>query len=55
MTNDDKEIAQFVGALKKRALTWYMNFTKNQARSKDDIKSNFLSFLKMEDVTHLAM
>ena len=29
VTNHDKKIAQFVGALRKRALTWYMNFTEN--------------------------
>ena len=29
VTDDDKKIAPFVGALKKRALTWYMNFTEN--------------------------
>ena len=39
VTNDDKKIAQFAGALRKRALTWYMNFTENQARSKDKLLS----------------
>lgn len=54
VTDDDKKIAQFATALRKRELTWYMNFIENQAISKDKIKSNFLSFFKMEDVTHLA-
>ena len=54
ITDDDKKIAQFVGALRKRALTWYMNFTKTQERSKDEIKTNFLAFFKIEDVAHLA-
>ena len=54
VTDDDKNIAQFVGALRKRALTWYMNFTENQTNSKDDIKVNFLAFFKTEDVAHLA-
>ena len=54
VTGDDKKIAQFTGALKKRALTWYMNFTENQAKAKDEIKKNFLAFFKTEDVTHLA-
>jgi hypothetical protein len=31
-----------------------MNFTKNQARTKDEIKTNFLAFFKTEDVAHLA-
>ena len=54
VTDDDKKIAQFVGALRKRALTWYMNFTENQVKSKDDIKANFLAFFKIEDIVHLA-
>jgi hypothetical protein len=54
VTDKDKKIAQFASALRKRALTWYMNFKENQGRSKDDIKSKFLAFFKMEDVAHLA-
>ena len=46
VTNDDKKIAQFVGALRKRDLTSYMNFTENQARTKYEIKINFLAFFK---------
>ena len=44
--DEDKQITQFVGALRKRVLTWYMNFTENQIRTKDEIKTNFLSFFK---------
>ena len=40
--------------MRKRALTWYMNFTENQTRSKADIKANFLAFFKTKDITHLA-
>lgn len=54
VNDGDKKIAQFVGALRKRALTWYMNFIENQAKSKDDIKSNFIAFFKTKEVTHLA-
>lgn len=54
VTGDNKKITQFAGALKKRALTWYMNFTENQARKVDEIKTNFLAFFKIEDVAHLA-
>ena len=54
VTNDDKKITQFVGAPRKRALTWYMNFTENQARSKDEIKTSFLVFFKTKDVAHLG-
>ena len=31
-----------------------MNFTENQARTKDKIKTNILAFFKTEDVAHLA-
>ena len=54
MTDDDKKIAQFPSALRKRAFTWYMNFTKNKARTKDETKTNYLAFFKIEDVAHLA-
>ena len=52
--DEDKQIAPFSSALRKRALTWYMNFTENQIRTKDRINSNFLVFLKKEDIAHLA-
>ena len=54
ITDEDKQIAQFVGALRKRALTWYMNFIESQNRSKAKIKASFLAFFKTEDVAHLA-
>ena len=31
-----------------------MNFTENQSRTKDEIKTNFLSFCNTEDVAHLT-
>ena len=31
-----------------------MNFTKNQARTKDEIKKKIIAFFKTEDVPHLA-
>ena len=52
--DEDKQITQFAGALRKRALTWYMNFTENRIRTKAKIKANFLAFFKIEDVAHLA-
>ena len=52
--DDNKKITQFVGALRKGSLTRYMNFTENQARSKDEIKMNFVAFFKIEDVAHLV-
>ena len=54
VTDEDKQIAQFTGALRKRALTWYMNFTESQNRSKAEIIASFLVLFKMEDVAHLA-
>ena len=53
VTNEDKQIAQFALTLRKRALTWYMNFTENQNISKAEIKANFLAFFKTEDIMHL--
>ena len=38
----------------EQALTWYMNFTENQTRSKNDIKQSFLTFFKTQDVKHLV-
>ena len=52
--DEEKQIAQFAGALRKRVLAWYMNFTESQNRSKAEMKANFLAFFKMEDVAHLA-
>ena len=40
--------------LRHRALTWFMNYTKKQTRSKEEIKDNFLTFFKIQDITHLA-
>jgi hypothetical protein len=47
-------MAQFGVALRARALTWFMNFTDNQTRMKNEIKQNFLSFFKTQDIIHLA-
>lgn len=55
VTEDDKEITQFAGALRKRALTWYMNFMDYQTISKFDIKENFLTFFKTKDVALLVV
>ena len=52
--DENRQITQFAGALRKRALTWYMNFIESQNRSKAEIKASFLVFFKMEDVAHLA-
>ena len=48
-------MAQFIGALRKRALTWYMTFTERTPQaSKAEIKAQFLSFFKTPDAKHLA-
>ena len=54
ITYEDKQISQFAGALRKRVLTWYMNFTESQNRAKAKIKASFLAFFKIEDVAHLV-
>ena len=47
-------MAQFIGALRKRELTWYMTFSKRKPRStKAEIKAQFLSFSKTPDPKHL--
>ena len=46
---------QFVGALRKRALTWYMTYIEITPRaSKVEITTQFLSFFKNPDAKHLA-
>ena len=48
-------MAQIAGALRKRALTWYMTFSERQPRvTKAEIKVQFLSFFKTPDAKHLA-
>ena len=47
--NEDRQMAQFVGALKKRALTWYMTFSERQPRAtKAEIKAQFYHFSKLQ-------
>lgn len=53
ITNEKKQITQFVRYLRKRALTWYMNFNENQSKSKNEIKQNFPTFFRTQDVKHL--
>ena len=55
MKDEDRQMAQFTGALRKRALTWYMNFSERQPRAtKAEIKAQFFSFFKTPDAKHLA-
>ena len=47
-------MAQFVSALRKRELTWYMNYIERTPQaSKVDIKEQLLSFFKRPDAKHL--
>ena len=47
---------QFVGALTKRELTWYMTFSERQPWATEaNIKEQFLSFFKTPDAKHLAV
>ena len=54
VTDEDKQIILFVGALRKRGLAWYINFTESQNISQAEIKENFLVSFKTEDIAHLA-
>ena len=52
---EERQMAQFIGDLQKRALTWYMTYIERTPQaSKADIKVEFLSFFKMPDAKHLA-
>ena len=37
ITNKNKQIAQFIGSLRKIYLTWYMNFNENQSKYKNNL------------------
>lgn len=52
--NEEKKIHQFVAGLRKRALTWFMNYTNNQVHTKGQIKNEFLAFFKTKEGSHLA-
>ena len=55
VTDEDRKMAQFTGALRKRELTWYMTFSERQPRTTNaEIKAQFLSFFKTLDAKHLA-
>jgi hypothetical protein len=54
ITYEYKQMEQFIRALRKRYLTYFMNFTKNPKTMKAKIKNNFLSFFKTQDIKHLA-
>ena len=48
-------MAQFTGALRKRALMWCMTFSKrNPQATKAEVKAQFLLFFKTPDAKHLA-
>ena len=52
---EERQMAQFIGALRKRALTWYMSYIERTPQaSKADIKTQFLSFFKTLDAKHLV-
>ena len=55
MTDEERQMAQFAGVLRKRALTWFMTFTERTPKAtKAEIKAQFLSFFKTPDAKHLA-
>ena len=48
-------MTQFTGALRKRALTWYMTYIERTPQaSKADIKAQFLYFFKTPDAKHMV-
>lgn len=54
ITDEDKQMAQFAASLRKRVLTWFMNFTEYHIKSKDKIKTSFFTLFKVRDVKHVA-
>ena len=52
---EERQRAQFAGALRKRALNWYMMYIeRNLQASKYDIKAQFLYLFKTPNAKHLA-
>ena len=55
ITNEDHKMTQFVGALQKRALTWYMNYIEKMPNAtKGYIKQQFMSFFKTPNAKYIA-
>jgi len=54
ITNEDKKMPQFGATLRHRTLTWFMNYTEKQTCSREEIKNSFLTFFKIQDITHLV-
>ena len=48
-------MVQFAGALRKRALTWFMTFSeRTPGATKAEVKMQFLSFFKTPDAKNIA-
>ena len=55
VTVEERQMAQFASALRKRELTWYMTYIERTPQAyKVEIKVEFLSFFKTPDAKHLA-
>jgi len=50
VTDEVKQMMQLASALRTWALTCFMRFIENHNKNKDDIKSEFLSFFRAQDV-----
>ena len=47
VTSEELQMVQFVGALHKRELTWYMPYMeKTTNANKEEIKQQFMSFFR---------
>lgn len=53
ITDEAKRMEQFIGALRTRELTWFMNFIKKHTQTKDEIKKKKLTFFKTQNNKHL--
>ena len=54
VTDEDRQMVQFAGALRKRELKWFMTFSeRTPGATKAEVKAQFLSFFKTQDAKHL--
>ena len=53
VVGENWQISMFIGGIQDRALSWYMNFIKNGAKTKKEIKNNFCELFQMHENRHL--
>ena len=46
INDEDKKMEQTTATIRKHDLTWFMNLTEKQNKTKDEIKTSFLTLFK---------